>query len=144
MREDPAHVGPPDLRLFLPTGRLDDLLTTYDFGLVESEEQCKIVSAQTEPVALLEQADGIFRDILANVTPDQMDLPTPNDEWDVPGLINHLVVGRYLGRSETSAPAMLRGQVGTALAIARRKRPTLNPRTTCLPPSECRERCNAP
>lgn len=50
-------------------------------------------SAQTDPVALLEQADGIFRDILANVTPDQMDLPTPNDEWDVQRLINHLVVG---------------------------------------------------
>ena len=59
----------------------------------QSEESCKIVQHQGDPVALLEQADVVFREVLGNVTPDQMDLPTVNDEWDVRTLINHVVLG---------------------------------------------------
>jgi hypothetical protein len=29
--------------------------------------------------------------VLANVRPEQMSLPTPDDEWDVRALINHIV-----------------------------------------------------
>jgi uncharacterized protein (TIGR03086 family) len=46
-----------------------------------------------DPVALLEQADSVFREVLGNVTPEHMDLPTVNDEWDVRRLINHIVLG---------------------------------------------------
>jgi uncharacterized protein (TIGR03086 family) len=45
------------------------------------------------PVELLKQADAVFRDVLAKVTPDQLGLPTPSDEWDVRALINHVVLG---------------------------------------------------
>jgi uncharacterized protein (TIGR03086 family) len=45
------------------------------------------------PVALLKQADAVFREVLAGVRPDQMGLPTPSDEWDVRALINHVVLG---------------------------------------------------
>ena len=45
------------------------------------------------PVAQLAQADAVFRDVLAGVRPDQMELPTPSDEWDVHALINHVLLG---------------------------------------------------
>lgn len=48
---------------------------------------------QQNPVELLKQADQVFRAVLANVSPDQMALPTVNDDWDVRALINHVVVG---------------------------------------------------
>jgi uncharacterized protein (TIGR03086 family) len=47
----------------------------------------------SDPLALLEQADGVFREVLVNVTLEQMDLPTVNEEWDVRTLINHMVQG---------------------------------------------------
>ena len=50
-------------------------------------------AVESDPVALLEQADGVFREVLSNVTPEHMDLPTVNDEWDVRRLINHVVLG---------------------------------------------------
>lgn len=45
------------------------------------------------PVAMLEEACGVLEGIIANITPEQMDLPTVNDEWNVQALINHLVRG---------------------------------------------------
>ncbi len=45
------------------------------------------------PLALLHQANEVLVEILGNITPEQMTLPTPNDEWDVRTLINHLVAG---------------------------------------------------
>ncbi len=45
------------------------------------------------PVAMLEEACAVVEGIIAHVTPDQMSLPTVNDEWDVRELINHLVRG---------------------------------------------------
>jgi len=47
----------------------------------------------SDSLSLLEQADSIFRDVLGNVTTEQMSLPTVNDEWDVRTLINHVVLG---------------------------------------------------
>lgn len=47
----------------------------------------------SDPVALLEQADQVFREVLGNVTQEHMSLPTVNDEWDVRTLINHIVLG---------------------------------------------------
>jgi uncharacterized protein (TIGR03086 family) len=46
-----------------------------------------------DPVARLEQASEVFRAVLRNVTPEQLTLPTPSDEWDVRALINHVVLG---------------------------------------------------
>jgi uncharacterized protein (TIGR03086 family) len=46
-----------------------------------------------DPIALLEQANAVVLDLLANVTPEQLALPTVNDDWDVRALINHLVLG---------------------------------------------------
>jgi hypothetical protein len=48
---------------------------------------------QQDPVELLNQADEVFRDVLASVGADQMSLPTVNDDWDVRALINHVVLG---------------------------------------------------
>jgi uncharacterized protein (TIGR03086 family) len=41
---------------------------------------------------LLTQANAVVIAVLANITPDQMHAQTPNDEWDVRDLINHLVL----------------------------------------------------
>jgi uncharacterized protein (TIGR03086 family) len=46
-----------------------------------------------DPINLLEEADKVFRQVLENVTPEQMTLPTVNDEWDARALINHVVAG---------------------------------------------------
>ncbi len=46
-----------------------------------------------ELLDLLRQAHGVFRDVLRNVSPRQMTLPTVNDEWDVRALVNHVVQG---------------------------------------------------
>ena len=45
------------------------------------------------PLDQLRQAQGVFLEVLRNVRPDQMSLPTPDDEWDVRELINHVVLG---------------------------------------------------
>jgi uncharacterized protein (TIGR03086 family) len=45
------------------------------------------------PVAMLEEACAVVEGIIAHITPEQMNLPTVNDEWDVRTLINHLVRG---------------------------------------------------
>src|SRR5262245_48391754 len=47
----------------------------------------------TDSLTLLEQADAVYREVLEHVTPEQMHLPTINDEWDVRTLINHVVLG---------------------------------------------------
>ena len=49
--------------------------------------------ARQNPIALLKQADEVFRSVLGNVGAEQMSLPTVNDEWDVRALINHVVLG---------------------------------------------------
>jgi uncharacterized protein (TIGR03086 family) len=57
-----------------------------------------------DPIAQLKEANAVFTDVLANVTPEQMPLPTVNDEWDVRALINHLVAGnQWMARSLTTA-----------------------------------------
>ena len=45
------------------------------------------------PLEQLREAQGVFLEILANVRPEQMNLTTPDDEWDVRALINHVVLG---------------------------------------------------
>ncbi len=52
-----------------------------------------MTEGEQNPVDQLRQADDIFRSVLENVAPDQMTLPTVNDEWDVRALINHVVLG---------------------------------------------------
>jgi uncharacterized protein (TIGR03086 family) len=47
----------------------------------------------TSPLAQLREANEVFTELLSNVTPEQMSVPTVNDEWDVRALINHLVAG---------------------------------------------------
>jgi hypothetical protein len=42
------------------------------------------------PLDQLREAHGVFLEVLANVRPEQMSLPTPDDEWDVRALINHI------------------------------------------------------
>ncbi len=43
------------------------------------------------PTAGLQQAQQVCREVLSNVTPDQMQNATPCASWDVAGLINHMV-----------------------------------------------------
>jgi uncharacterized protein (TIGR03086 family) len=45
------------------------------------------------PLDQLREAHEVFLEVLANVRPEQMSLPTPDDEWDVRALINHIVLG---------------------------------------------------
>jgi uncharacterized protein (TIGR03086 family) len=47
----------------------------------------------SNPLDQLREAHGIFLEVLANVRPEQMSLPTPDDAWDVRALINHIVLG---------------------------------------------------
>lgn len=46
----------------------------------------------TEP---LQQAVSVTRDVLGNVSADQMSDPTPCASWDVSELINHIVGGQF-------------------------------------------------
>jgi uncharacterized protein (TIGR03086 family) len=43
----------------------------------------------------LESAIASTRTVLANVSPDQYDAPTPCASWDVRALVNHIVSGLY-------------------------------------------------
>ena len=49
--------------------------------------------ATGNPLDQLREAHGVFLEVLRNVRPEQMSLPTPDDEWDVRALINHVVLG---------------------------------------------------
>jgi hypothetical protein len=45
------------------------------------------------PLDQLREAHEVFLKVLANVRPEQMSLPTSDDEWDVRAPINHVVSG---------------------------------------------------
>jgi uncharacterized protein (TIGR03086 family) len=45
------------------------------------------------PSEQLDYQRGALRDLVANVTPDQLSAPTPCTDWDVRGLISHFVGG---------------------------------------------------
>ncbi len=45
------------------------------------------------PLDQLREAHEVFLEVLGNVRPEQMSLATPDDEWDVRELINHVVLG---------------------------------------------------
>jgi len=47
----------------------------------------------SNPLNQLREAHEVFLEVLSNVRPEQMSLPTPDDEWDVRTLINHVVLG---------------------------------------------------
>ena len=47
--------------------------------------------ATGNPLDQLREAHGVFLEVLSHVRPEQMSLPTPDDEWDVRALINHVV-----------------------------------------------------
>src|SRR5215207_2889571 len=47
----------------------------------------------SNPLDQLREAHEVFLEVLSNVRPEQMRLPTPDDEWDVRALINHVVLG---------------------------------------------------
>lgn len=47
----------------------------------------------TDPIQVMRDASAAFGAVLENVSPDQMSLPTVNDEWDVRALLNHIVNG---------------------------------------------------
>ena len=49
--------------------------------------------ATGSPLDQLRKAHEVFLKVLRNVDPEQMSLPTPDDEWDVRALINHVVLG---------------------------------------------------
>lgn len=51
----------------------------------------------------LERAFGVAKGVLANVKPDQLDLPTPCKSWDVRALVNHLVGGSFFFAAATNA-----------------------------------------
>lgn len=48
--------------------------------------------------ASLAQAQDVARDVLSNVTADQLDLDTPCRDWKVRDLIDHLVGGQHWAR----------------------------------------------
>lgn len=47
------------------------------------------------PTAALAQAQDVARSVLANVSADQLDLPTPCKDWNVSALIDHLVGAQH-------------------------------------------------
>jgi uncharacterized protein (TIGR03086 family) len=57
----------------------------------------------------LEQAVGVARGVLARITPDQLDDPTPCRSWKVRDIINHVVGGSFFfaeaaGKGEAQIP----------------------------------------
>lgn len=54
------------------------------------------VALTDEQQALIDRVNAsneIFRGVVANVGPDQWDAPTVNDDWDVRGVVNHIISG---------------------------------------------------
>jgi uncharacterized protein (TIGR03086 family) len=47
----------------------------------------------TETLDRLKRAEGVFRGVLAGVTPDQIQLPTPNEAWNVQTVVSHMILG---------------------------------------------------
>ena len=50
-------------------------------------------AAMPNPIALLGSVTNRVKEVVAGVQQSQMDGPTPCSEWDVHGLINHLIGG---------------------------------------------------
>jgi len=46
-----------------------------------------------DDLAAHQRAQEVFGEVLANVTSEQFDLPTPCEEWTVKGLIDHMLTG---------------------------------------------------
>jgi uncharacterized protein (TIGR03086 family) len=53
-----------------------------------------------------EQAVDVTKGVLANVTPDQLDDPTPCASWQVRDLVNHLVGGSYFFAAATKGESI--------------------------------------
>jgi uncharacterized protein (TIGR03086 family) len=66
-----------------------------------------------------QRAKDVFADVLARVTPDRLDAPSPCDGWDVAAVIDHVIAGnqRVLERAGQE-PAELPGDVGAAFAVS--------------------------
>ena len=75
------------------------------------------------PLDQLREAHEVFLEVLANVRPEQMSLPTPDDEWDVRALINHVVLGNIWAAENVKTGSAL-GRAATPSANASRWRPT--------------------
>ncbi len=58
------------------------------------------------PTAPLAQAQDVARGVLANVTPDQLDGPTPCKDWTVAQLIDHLVGSQHWARNGVAGTEM--------------------------------------
>jgi len=59
--------------------------------------------ATGNPLDQLREAHGVFLEVLSHVRPEQMRLPSPDDEWDVRALINHVVPGMNSVSRRTAA-----------------------------------------
>src|SRR5215217_1336306 len=68
-------------------------LTSHDLRLTTGDPVTDQQQATGNPLDQLREAHGVFLEVLSNVRPEQMSLPTPDDEWDVRALINHVVLG---------------------------------------------------
>jgi len=49
----------------------------------------------------LRHAHDVFADVLARVTPEQHDLPTPCASWDVRQLLEHVIGAAHFGELST-------------------------------------------
>jgi hypothetical protein len=74
----------PILAVFSPTSRRFDSKN----GRSVTDQQQELAG---NPLDQLREAHVVFLEVLSNVRPEQMSLPTPDDEWDVRALINHVV-----------------------------------------------------
>jgi uncharacterized protein (TIGR03086 family) len=62
-------------------------------------------------LALHERALGQTSQIIANIVPDQLELPTPCHEWNVRTLLNHLVAGNWRFVAAAEGKPVQRGSV---------------------------------
>lgn len=62
----------------------------------------------------LQKSQQIASDVLANVSADQLDLPTPCANWKVADLIDHLVGGQHWARSAVQGAEMTETGEGSA------------------------------
>ena len=63
---------------------------------------------------VLAQSQDVARTVLANVTPDQLDIQTPCREWKVAQLIDHMVGGQHWARSAVQGVEMSENGEGSA------------------------------
>ena len=83
-----------------------------------------------DPLTAHHTTQDVFAAVLAEVTPDQLDRPTPCSDWDANAVIQHVIGGNQLGVlmvAGLEVPELPDGTAPSSRARRRRRPPTSSP-----------------